>query len=282
MIKVVTNLVLLASLFCFSLTNAQDFHGQAVYESKTLLGDKIQINNSDGMPEEMKQKLQESMKKAFEKTFVLNFNKYESVYLQEEKLEAPKPNSSMNVVVFKGNTDGKKYKNIKEKIQISEEDVFGKEFLIVDSLKVWNWKLESETKKIGNYTCHKAVAVIPVSEEDMKEYEENKKNKGNGKTQFISVVEPKEQIITVWYTPEIPVSQGPDQYWGLPGLILEANNGLTIFLCSKITLNSKEKNEIKKPNKGKKVNQKEYDRIVEKQMESMKDSKGNINIKIGG
>jgi len=282
MIKVITNLVLLASLFCFSLTSAQDFHGQAVYESKTLLGDKIQINNSDGMPEEMKQKLQESMKKAFEKTFVLNFNKYESVYLQEEKLEAPKPNSSMNVVVFKGNTDGKKYKNVKEKIQISEEDVFGKEFLIVDSLKVWNWKLESETKKIGNYTCHKAVAVIPVSEEDMKEYEENKKNKGNGKTQFISVVEPKEQIITVWYTPEIPVSQGPDQYWGLPGLILEANNGLTIFLCSKITLNSKEKNEIKRPNKGKKVNQKEYDRIVEKQMESMKDSKGNINIKIGG
>lgn len=282
MIKVITNLVLLASLFCFSLASAQDFHGQAVYESKTSMGDKIQINNSDGMPEAMKQKLQESMKKAFEKTFVLNFNKYESLYLQEEKLEAPKPNSSMNVVVFKGNTDGKKYKNVKEKIQISEEDVFGKEFLIVDSLKVWNWKLESETKKIGNYICYKAVAVIPVSEEDRKQYEENKNNKGNGKTQFITIVEPKEQIITVWYTPEIPVSQGPDQYWGLPGLILEANDGQTVFLCSKITLNSKEKTEIKRPNKGKKVNQKEYDRIVEKQMENIKDSKGNINIKIGG
>ncbi|WP_296148537.1 GLPGLI family protein [uncultured Flavobacterium sp.] len=282
MIKVITNFVLLASLFCFGLANAQDFHGQAVYESKTLIGDKIQINSADGMPEDMKQKLQESMKKAFEKTFVLNFNKYESVYLQEEKLEAPKPNSSMNVVVFKGNTDGKKYKNVKEKIQIAEEDVFGKEFLIVDSLKVWNWKLESESKKIGNYTCYKAVAVIPVSEEDLKQYEESKKLKGNGKTQFITISEPKEQIITVWYAPEIPVSQGPDEYWGLPGLILEANDGHTIFLCSKITLNSKEKTEIKRPNKGKKVNQKEYDRIVEKQMENMKDSKGNINIKIGG
>lgn len=282
MIKVITNFVLLASLFCFSLASAQDFHGQAVYESKTSMGDKIQINSADGMPEDMKQKLKESMKKAFEKTFVLNFNKYESLYLQEEKLEAPKPNSSMNVVVFKGNTDGKKYKNVKEKIQISEEDVFGKEFLIVDSLKVWNWKLESETKKIGNYTCNKAVAVIPVSEEDKRQYEENKNNKGNGKTQFITISEPKEQIITVWYTPEIPVSQGPDEYWGLPGLILEANDGQTVFLCSKITLNSKEKNEIKRPNKGKKVNQKEYARIVEKQMENMKDSKGNINIKIGG
>lgn len=282
MIKVITNFVLLASLFCFSLANAQDFHGQAVYESKTLMSDKIQINSADGMPEDMKQKLQESMKKAFEKTFVLNFNKYESVYFQEEKLEAPKPNSSMNVVVFRGNMDGKKYKNVKEKIQIAEEDVFDKEFLIVDSLKVWNWKLESESKKIGNYTCYKAVAVIPVSEEDRKQYEESKKLKGNGKTQFITISEPKEQIITVWYTPEIPVSQGPDEYWGLPGLILEANNGQTIFLCSKITLNSKEKTEIKRPNKGKKVNQKEYDRIVEKQLENMKDSKGNINIKIGG
>jgi len=282
MIKVVTTFVIAVSLFCFSFANAQDFYGQAVYESKILMNDKIQINNSESMTETMRQKLEETMKKAFEKTIVLNFNKQESIYLQEEKLEAPKPNSPMNVMVFKSNGDGKKYKNVKEKIQISEEDIFGKDFLIVDSLEVWNWKLENETKKIGNYTCYKATALIPVSEEAKKEYEENKKNTGDGKTQFITALEPKDHNITVWYTPEIPVSQGPDRYWGLPGLILEANDGQTIFLCSKITLNPKEKTEIKRPIKGKKVNQKEYDKIFKDKLESMKDSKGNINIQVRG
>lgn len=282
MIKVITSFIIFASLIFINTTSAQDFHGQAIYESKVLMKNKIQFNNSEGMDEGMRQKLEESMKKAFEKTFVLNFNKQESVYFQEEKLEVPKPNSSMNIAFVKSNTDGKNYKNVKEKIQISEEDIFGKDFLVVDSLKVWNWKLENETKKIGNYICNKATAVIPIIEEDRKEYEKNKKKKGDGKTQFITVSEPKEQIITVWYTPEIPVSQGPDEYWGLPGLILEANDGQTIFLCSKITLNPKEKSEIKRPTKGKKVNRKEYDKIFKEKIESMTDSKGMINIKVGG
>jgi GLPGLI family protein len=52
---------------------------------------------------------------------------------------------------------------------------------------------------------------------------------------------PKDVTITAWYTPEIPVNQGPENYWGLPGLILEINDGKTVILCSKIVLNPKEK-----------------------------------------
>ncbi|HEU4495991.1 MAG TPA: GLPGLI family protein, partial [Flavobacterium sp.] len=58
-------------------------------------------------------------------------------------------------------------------------------------------------------------------------------------------------------------------YWGLPGLILEANDGNTTILCSKIILNPKEKIEIKKPNKGKKVNRKQYEEITSKMVERM-------------
>jgi GLPGLI family protein len=50
--------------------------------------------------------------------------------------------------------------------------------------------------------------------------------------------------------PEIPVSQGPEGYWGLPGLILEVNDGKTVLLCSKVVLNPKVKAEIKAPSKG--------------------------------
>ena len=34
---------------------------------------------------------------------------------------------------------------------------------------------------------------------------------------------PKTIEVTAWYTPEIPINQGPADYWGLPGLILEVN-----------------------------------------------------------
>jgi GLPGLI family protein len=57
---------------------------------------------------------------------------------------------------------------------------------------------------------------------------------------------PKDVTITAWYTPEIPVNQGPENYWGLPGLILEINDSKTVILCSKIVLNQR-KNVIKAP-----------------------------------
>ena len=81
---------------------------------------------------------------------------------------------------------------------------------------------------------------------------------------------PKENTITAWYCPEIPINQGPENYWGLPGLILEVSDGKTIILCSKIVLNSKEKAEIKESTNGKVISQKEYDDTVVKKMEEFR------------
>lgn len=281
MIKSTVTLAFMVTVFSTNLMKAQDFQGQATYESKTMMKDDIKIEGSNITPE-MKAMFAEKMKKAFEKSFVLNFNKTESIYEEPQKLEAPGASSSGRMVVKTASTgDGKIYKNIKSKMMLSEEDFFGKEFLITDSLHNWNWQLLSETKKIGNYTCYKAISVIPVTKEDMAEYEKMKSKKSEGKTQLFTVSEPKERTITVWYTPEIPISQGPGEYWGLPGLIMEVSDANTVILCSKIILNPKDKITIKVPKNGKKVTKKEYDRLIEKQMEQMKDSKGDIQIRIG-
>jgi len=278
MTKIIFQISTIALLFLCNLGQAQDFTGQATYETKIQMND-FQFTKKD-IPEEVKLQMKEKMRKAFEKTFVLNFNKFESIYFQEEKLEAPAPGSGGFKMM--SSAEGKQYKNIKEKIAVSEKDIFGKEFLVQDSLPKWEWKLENETKKIGDYTCYKAIILIPVSEEDLKDFEENKKVQANNKTTFIQIQEPKAKTITAWYTPEIPVSQGPDEYWGLPGLILEVNDGKKMMLCSKIVLNPKEKAEIKRPKKGKKVNQKEFEEITMKQLESMKDASGMIHINASG
>jgi len=274
--KLIIALTVFAFMSCTDFY-AQDFHGMAVYESKTTFKD-FKFESKD-MNDEMTKTIRESMEKQYEKTFILNFNKYESVYQEEQKLEAPSRGISMKMV---SSGDGEiMYKNVKSKLKLAEEEFFGKEFLITDSLKVYNWELQSETKKIGDYTCYKAISVQRVTEEDLAEYEKAKVKQDAAKTAFFTVTEPQERITTVWYTPEISVNQGPGEFWGLPGLILEASHDNTIILCSKIVLNPKNKFEIKKPKKGKRVTKKQYDSLIEKQMEKMTEDDGVIHISVG-
>jgi Protein of unknown function (Porph_ging). len=96
---------------------------------------------------------------------------------------------------------------------------------------------------------------------------------------------------TAWYTPQIPVTNGPGIYQGLPGLILEINDGTTTIVCTEVILNPKEKINITPPKKGKKVNQATFVKIKRKKseemLEKMKSRKGidmgnGVNIKFGG
>ncbi len=272
-------LITQVTLLIFGISFAQEFNGVAYYSSKTNLGD-IKISNNENSPE-MNDKFKEAMRKAFEKEFVLHFNKTESLYEEEVKLETQQGDSGFKVETFSsGGNNDKLYKNLKDKQIIKEDDIFGKEFLIVDQLENHKWELLNETKKIGNYTCMKAQIVIPVTEEDIKEYEDEIAKQKTGKTQFFTPSEPKERVIEAWYTMEIPIATGPRNFWGLPGLILELHEGNTSLLCTKVVINPKEKIAIKKPKKGKKVSQKEFNKIMEDKLESMTNSDGTIEIRM--
>ena len=273
-----TTLITTIILLVFVNSFGQQFQGIAYYTSKTQLKD-FNITSNDLTPE-MKEQMMEKMKKAFEKTYILSFSNSESVYQEEEKLETPNVSGSVKVRLFSGSDRSKLYKNLKEQQYVSEEDIFGKEFLITDSLQKMNWKMMDEQKKIGEYTCYKAQLIIPVSEEDWQRYEANKQKKEVGKTTFLDMKAPKESIIEAWYTLDIPVANGPAKYWGLPGLILELHEENTIFLCTKIIINPKDKIEIKAPKNGKEVSQKEFNAIQEKKLKSMMNEDGVIEIRM--
>ena len=280
--------ILYTSLFllAFITSNAQkDFQGMAIYESKTSTSDfKSRLDGNKEITPEMQKMIEERMKKMFEKTFILNFDKSTSIYKEEEKLDAPgqgQQGGGFKMMSSMMGGGGTYYKNVKEKNYTVDKEFMGKEFLVKDSLPKLNWKMESETKMIGGYNCFKATAVRPVSQSDFRNFRpkkqeeakegEAKKDDKEKKTNFMDDFDlPKEIIITAWYTPEIPVNQGPESYWGLPGLILEVNDGKTVILCSKIVLNSKDKVEIKAPTNGKVISQKDYDETVVKKMEEMK------------
>lgn len=276
-------------MLVFSQMQAQkDFQGMAVYESKTQAPKMDGMRMNREITPEMQKNMEERIKKMLEKTFILNFDKSASIYKEEEKLETPgQQGGGWRVMAnsFMGG-GGTFYKDVKSKSYTVDKEFMGKEFLVIDSLPKLNWKMESETKQIGGYTCYKATAVKEASKTDFRNLrpknnadkkaedkkDETKKTSGETKTNFADNFEiPKEIVITAWYTPEIPVNQGPESYWGLPGLILEVNDGRTTILCSKIVLNAKDKVEIKAPTKGKVISQKDYDETVIKKMEEFRE-----------
>jgi len=271
------NKIALALCFTTWVAQAQEFTGQATYQSKMNRSSfEIDIPN---MPEESKKQIQEQMYKAFDKTYLLYFNKTESIFEEEQKLEAPtKTNSGIKVQNNGGNDIN--YCNTKSKSFLIQTELLNKPFLISDTLTTPKWELLSETKQIGNYTCYKAQKVKKVTQEQIKEYEELVEEQKKSKTNFMELKAPKDVITTAWYTPEIPVNHGPNLEWGLPGLILEIYDGSMSYLCTKITLNPKNKVEIKKPNKGKKVTQTEFNIIEEEKLNSLNDGNGNIQINI--
>ena len=84
---------------------------------------------------------------------------------------------------------------------------------------------------------------------------------------------PKTTEVIAWYTPQIPVAQGPAEYWGLPGLILEVSAGNTTLLCSELILNPKEKINIIAPDKGVSITKKEYASNIRKKMIEMRNNR---------
>jgi GLPGLI family protein len=265
----ITCLLLLISFVSFS---QKDFQGKAYYESKTTMD----MSNFGGgqLTEERKKQIAERMKSALEKSYILTFNQSESIFKEEEKLDTPSQGGGMRFGMMSF-TGGNQYKNVKEQQLIQENELFGKQFLIKDSLPKLNWELGSETKTIGQYICFKATAVKNADGFDFNSFrrpENIDKPKDSTKTNKDDIKEtPKQIIVTAWYAPQIPINQGPGDYWGLPGLILEVNADRTTILCSKIVLNPTEKDIIKTPSKGKEVTKTEYDAIVKQKMEEMRE-----------
>ena len=286
-------LILFTLLFATNI-KAQDFQGQAYYFSKTTM-DMSRWDRGGKMSEAQKKQMEARMKPWLEKTYILTFNKEESVFKEDEKLEGG-PGGRAPSMWGSSFSAGLQYKNIKEKVFLQDQEFFGKQFLITEQMTPYAWKMGSETKKIGQYTCYKATTTRPSSElnftstnrrDKQKKKEESKKEstlvvndvkvaKATTEKEVEETQEVNQEMVEVvaWYSPMIPVSQGPTEYWGLPGLILELSAGNTTMLCSKIVMNPEEKIEIKRPTKGEVVTKKEYNEIITGKMQEMRDNRG--------
>lgn len=166
---------------------------------------------------------------SFQVKFRLLFSKNESTFKENDRLNSPSIVPSI-VSGFAGETT---YKNVVTRRYIDSKEFFGKRFLIKDSLPKYKWTILKDKKAILGYECYKAI------------------------------LKDEESIVEAWFSPTIPISNGPEYYWGLPGLILSVSNKSYNLSAISIELNSNKEVKIKIPTKGDVVTKSKYDSIVE-------------------
>lgn len=123
------------------------------------------------------------------------------------------------------------YKNFETGTSVSNKKVFEAKYLLSDSIRQLEWKIESETRTIAGFECRKAVTRICDS-----------------------------VVVVAFYTDEIISSGGPESFGGLPGMILgiAIPRLYTTWFATRVELISDgEARKINPPSKGKKGTQKE-------------------------
>jgi len=277
---------LLVAVLFSAFTFGQNISGKAYYESKTT----VDMSDWGGrqMSEDQKRQIADRMKSMLEKTYILTFNGNESIYKEEEKLEAAGGGRGFGMMMNSFSA-GKQYKNLEANQILEEREFFGKQFLVNDTLTNLQWTVGKESKQIGQYLAIKATAMKAVDPNDFSMARRRNRNRdrdGDAEKKegeevvdstkttdpFDEIEVPKEILVTAWFTPQIPVKNGPGEYAGLPGLILEMNIDRTTILCSKIVLNPKEADKIEAPDTGKEVSREEYNKIIKEKMDEMREN----------
>lgn len=268
--------MILAFAKAYTAQAQQDFKAKATYLSLT----KIKMKNDSTMSKKaesdpMVKALMEQLKKGSQQEFELEFTRTESSYDKVQELKTPGGPSSGISISFSasGGVGSTIYKNIEDNIYIKQGNIMGKDFVIKDELPDYGWQLLSETKKIGQYNCFKAIYVPEIKDDQEEETEEEVTEES--KSGLLNMMDDYDPTITAWYTPEIPISNGPGEYHGLPGLIIEVQENDTTILLTELVLNPAEDLKLKKPKAGKEMNQEDFDKLQKKKMDEMMERQGN-------
>jgi GLPGLI family protein len=249
---------------------AQMKEGKISYERK--------INMHRNLPDpQMKSMIPEFRTDKFE----LIFNENTSLFRSVVDDEAPDPFANagggggggmrMNFRMPTANT----YTDLAKQMQYEERAFFEKEFLIIDSLKQYKWKLSEETKTIAKQLCKKATTMITAPQIRMRVSVTSGGN--NTDTTANTPRAPKETELVVWYAENIPVSFGPDSYSGLPGVIMEIDqdNGANVTTAVEVSAKYPKK-ELVAPSKGDKMNRAQFQESMQKLMQDMQRGGGGM------
>ena len=231
---------------------AQQTEGKVIYE-RTM---QMQITIDDN------EAVSRMMPKSRTDKFELNFANNQSIWkhVDEENNADEVSGNGVQIKMLAPGMDDIAFFNFEKAAKVEQREMFGKQFLVADSIRKLNWKLTDDTKEILGHTCRKATTHKVSKRMSM--------NIDNGK------MERKEfddtTNVVAWFTTDIPVSAGPELQGQLPGLILalDMNDGKITYKAVEITAKA-DVAAIKEPTKGKKVTPDGFTAERNKMMEEM-------------
>jgi GLPGLI family protein len=180
--------------------------------------------------------------------FKLIFNESKSLFYKEKILTID-IDKTVKVMVSSINPGTYFYNSDESNKVYKQNKGTSKEYVVVLNKEDLNWKLTQEKKIIGNHTCFKAIGQKNVTIND--------------KSISYDVI--------AWYTPNLNYNYGPNEYLGLPGLVLEVvDYKYTLYLKElAFNLTKKKATLIKKPT-GIEVSQNEFSKILKAKTNKLK------------
>lgn len=244
--KIVLVIGILTGLAVCQVVFGQSSTGLIQYEDRVNMHRRLPPDR-----QEMKAMMPEYRINKFQLVFTQEESLYEPIIEDEEDQEFSSAGGGMRMRFRTPNSET--YLNVSNSTVLIKQEFMGKDYLIVDSVKVSPWKFGAELKTIQGYECKQAY------------YTDESQVNVNGETRT------EKREITAWYTDRIRPFLGPDRFNSLPGtvLALDINNGERVLVATKIELRELKKNELKAPEKGQRVTQIEYRKMVDEQIQRM-------------
>lgn len=232
-------LAFILPVFAFGQTN----EGEIIYEETV----RLTLDLPDDMGEEMRSMMPTSQ--SFSRSLI--FNEKASLYRdftpdEDDEMEFEGEHGGAQIKMVMKAPENTMYTDLENGNSVNSREFFGRMFLISGELKERAWKLTGKQKKVLDYVCQQAIW------------------------------EGEENTVEAWFTPQIPVSAGPAEFNGLPGLILEVSidDGARTTIAQKVNLEPVRKGEIKEPTKGKAVSRKEFEKIEAEKLKEMEAEMG--------
>ncbi len=227
--------VFLSFVFLLTHLSTAQVTGKIIFEEKVDMH-----RNLSPEKEEMKDMIPQYSTSKWE----LIFSDEESVYrpFKEKEITSSSSNPGGMYTMRFGRENRILYKNLAEDMIVDSRDFMQKQFLIKGFITPRKWKIGTKQKQISGQNCMEAFFRVD------------------------SVT-----TLNAWFTPQIPVSNGPSDYQGLPGLILQIdiNNGERTLTATEIKLGDIDNNELIAPAKGKEITSEEFEKIRKEKMKEV-------------
>ncbi len=275
---------LAAACMAFTPLSAQISAGEGkiTYEQK--------INVHKRLPpeaEQMKAMIPEFQTNKLELYFTPTTSLFKLAKPEGDQLPSTDMGGGGRMMRFGGMTqDAETFRDYDKELVTESRELGPKRYLIDDTLRPLKWKLEDETMTINGFECRKATTTVQGfgmgggnmrmggggqqgSAQNAQGGNANGGGQGRRDSTITRMMNEKQQVVA-WYTEQIPTSAGPENYFGLPGLVLyvDIDNGTIVYSPIKLEPAGKDV-VVKAPTKGNKITREEYRKLMQQQFQGM-------------